>query len=303
MNNPYRHTPESKLKISDARKKYLQEHPDKHVWQTRKYGTSVPCEQFKKILESQKIPFIAEYEPLIHLHRFFSIDVAFPEKRIGIEINGRQHYDELGKLKPYYQKRHDLIEREGWLLYEIPYHYVFNVQKMTEMITQVLNSPSKIEFDYLLYQPRKRKLKYIAKHPNNIKYNYPPDEKLIELGKTNTLGQMVSILNIPQKALWSHLNKRKIKSFHAPKKIRISELNPNWRHLPKPNARKIKWPDKETLAQLIEIKPFEQIGKMFNTTGNNVRKWAKRYGLNDHRFPRGYWQKLQAREPSTKKWI
>ena len=33
--------------------------------------------------------------------------------RIGIEINGNQHYERNGKLKKYYQDRHDHIELDN----------------------------------------------------------------------------------------------------------------------------------------------------------------------------------------------
>lgn len=62
------------------------------------------------------IIFIEEYKPLND--RLFSIDIAFPDKMIGIEINGNQHYDIEGNLKPYYQNRHELIETAGWTLLE-----------------------------------------------------------------------------------------------------------------------------------------------------------------------------------------
>lgn len=38
-------------------------------------------------------------------------------------------------------------------------------------------------------------------------------------------------------------------------------------------------PSKEILEELIYIKPFTQIGKMFNVTDNAVRKWCKKYDL------------------------
>jgi len=163
------------------------------------------------------------------------------------------------------------------------------------MIKLILNSLIKVDFNYALYQPKGRK-KYNTKFKNNIKYDYPSDEKLKLLSETNSLGQLVKLLNIPQKALWYHLNKRNISTFHTPKKEKIKKD----RHAPRINQRKIKRPSKEELFQLIENKPFSQIGKMFNTTDNNIRKWAISYGLNPNRYPRGYWQKLGASTTKVK---
>ncbi len=55
----------------------------------------------KKILDNINVKYVPEYNPLIN--RFFSIDIAFPDKKIGIEINGNQHYNIHGSLKEYYQ--------------------------------------------------------------------------------------------------------------------------------------------------------------------------------------------------------
>lgn len=38
-------------------------------------------------------------------------------------------------------------------------------------------------------------------------------------------------------------------------------------------------PSKEKLLELIKSNSFVAVGKMFNVTDNNIRKWCKRYGL------------------------
>ena len=57
--------------------------------------------------------------------RYFSIDIAFPDKKIGIEINGNQHYDSSGELKKYYRERHNLIEEKGWKLLEFHFKEIY----------------------------------------------------------------------------------------------------------------------------------------------------------------------------------
>ncbi|MDY5668732.1 MAG: hypothetical protein SPK43_05840 [Candidatus Onthovivens sp.] len=57
------------------------------------------------------INFIEEYCPFID--SAISVDIAFPDIKIGIEINGNQHYNRDGSLKDYYQKRHDKLEEAG----------------------------------------------------------------------------------------------------------------------------------------------------------------------------------------------
>lgn len=118
------HSEECKKHISEKRKKFLQENPEKHPWKKNTKFISQPCEYLKKVLKENNISFEEEYQPLLP-HRFFSIDIAFPDRKLGLEINGNQHYNANGTLKTYYQKRHDEIESNGWKLIEIHYNEVY----------------------------------------------------------------------------------------------------------------------------------------------------------------------------------
>lgn len=127
-----KHSEISKIKMSNTRLKYLKENPDKHPWKYLSKFTSIPCEHFKELLTNRGIMFDSEYKPLEN--RMFSVDVVILEKKIGIEINGNQHYDYDGNLKPYYQERHNLIVAAGWELLEIPSKKVYNKEFVEELI-------------------------------------------------------------------------------------------------------------------------------------------------------------------------
>lgn len=114
-----KHAEETKKLMSEKRKKYLKENPDKHPWKNRNKSISEPCEKVKCFLSNQGIEFVPEWTPLTDRH--YSIDIAFPDIKLGIEINGNQHYDAKGNLLPYYQERHDLITKAGWTLLELHY--------------------------------------------------------------------------------------------------------------------------------------------------------------------------------------
>lgn len=144
---------ETKRKISDKRKQWLNDNPDKHPWRNKDKFKSEPCEKVKEFLKELNIPFIAEYQPDIE-GRAFSIDIALPDKMIALEINGNQHYERDGSLKPYYQERHNLLESNGWNVYEIHYSACFNLDKWTDFIGKLKDADKKVEFDYFAYTPK-----------------------------------------------------------------------------------------------------------------------------------------------------
>lgn len=120
----HKHTQEQKENLSKKRKDWLSKNPDKHPWKLNTKFISLPCENLKKLLRNSGILFEEEFTPLTERH--FSLDIAFPEKKIGIEVNGEQHYNRDGSLKKYYQERHDLIESKGWKLFELHYAECYN---------------------------------------------------------------------------------------------------------------------------------------------------------------------------------
>lgn len=129
---------ESKHKISIARKKYLSGN-GLHRWHNKsKHHTSWLCEEIKKELKMKGVIFTEEFMPLKDSGRFFSLDIAIPDRKVAFEINGRQHYDAKCNLLPYYQDRHKLIESAGWKVYEIPYDK--NYSKIVNFIVDSLAS-------------------------------------------------------------------------------------------------------------------------------------------------------------------
>lgn len=115
---------ETKEKISKSRKKWLSEHKEQHVWKRNTKFKSVPCENVKQFLIDNNINFVPEYTPFEDVN--YCIDIAFPHEKIGIEINGNQHYDKNGNLTQYYQQRHNLFIERGWELYEVYYTKCFD---------------------------------------------------------------------------------------------------------------------------------------------------------------------------------
>ncbi len=144
---------EAKRRISEARKKYFVDNPDKHPWKNTSKFKSKPCENFKEVLNELNIDYISEYTPSDE--RAFSIDIFLPGYMIGIEINGNQHYTNNGSLKTYYQDRHEFIENLGYKLFELHYSLFFSRDKMIELINSIIENKPLFEFDYESYVLRK----------------------------------------------------------------------------------------------------------------------------------------------------
>ena len=101
------------------RRKWLQDNPDLHPWKRNDKFKSVPCEVLKTRLRESGLQFEEEYTPL--QDRSFAVDIAFPEARLAVEVNGEQHYNRDGTLRTYYRERHELIEKSGWCVIELHY--------------------------------------------------------------------------------------------------------------------------------------------------------------------------------------
>lgn len=150
----HKHTDDTKLKLSNLKKEYLRKNPDKHNWKSSEKFKSIPCEKFKKVIDEMGINYIPEMN--ISSDRHFSIDIAMPEYKIGIEINGNQHYNPDGTLKDYYQKRHDYIKSIGWTLFEIHYSECFSSDNIKKLVNNIISGKKDIyDFDYESYLKNK----------------------------------------------------------------------------------------------------------------------------------------------------
>jgi hypothetical protein len=142
------HTEESKRKISESRKIYLKSNPDKHPWKSNDKFLSVPCEKLKLILNEMGVNYVPEF-PVEG--RNFSIDIAIPDKKIAIEINGNQHYNSDGTLKEYYQERNKYLSDAGWYVHELHYSIPYS-KSINNIIENIISSRESIyDFDYEKY--------------------------------------------------------------------------------------------------------------------------------------------------------
>lgn len=57
----------------------------------------------------------------------------------------------------------------------------------------------------------------------------------------------------------------------------------------KETIRKVNRPTKEQLHELIHSMPITKIAKLYGVSGNAIRKWCVKYGLEIPKFPCGHW--------------
>lgn len=138
----HKHSAETKQLLSNIRKEYLKEHPESHVWKRNDKFKSAPCELLKSKLASiYKID--EEYTDPLWVHNY-SVDIVLIDKKIGIEVNGNQHYNKDGSLKPYYQARHDYLLSVGWVIIEVHYAKVYK-DDIIQYIQEHINNRESVD--------------------------------------------------------------------------------------------------------------------------------------------------------------
>ena len=236
---------EQKRLISKKRKEWLKNNPDKHPWRNRDKFQSKPCSRVKEFLSNKNILFVEEFKPDIP-NRFFSIDIALPDKKIALEINGNQHYDRDGKLKKYYQERHNLLVSYGWTVFEIHYSHCFDIDKWDNFSNFILKKDKEFDFDY---------------------FNYVP--------KIKTKSIKVKKIKTPVIKEQKRINNKKIQNYcecGSP----IRKKARNCIHCNGIKNRKVKnRPSITELKDLLSKHSMVEIGKLYGVSDNAVRKWLK----------------------------
>jgi len=194
-----------KHRISNKRKEFLKNNPDKHPWKNKEKFKSQPCQILKDLLSSNNVLFEEEFNPLED--RFFSIDIAFPSLKIGLEINGEQHYNRNGTLKKYYQERHDLIEATGWSLFEIHYSICYDKNKLNDIINNLIKKHNLQNVDLSFTKIEKKKEK--KKEKKEINFDcWEKAIKEIDCTKRGFISALSKKMNV------SHTHARRILNKH-----------------------------------------------------------------------------------------
>lgn len=176
----------------EKRKKYLKTH--KHNWGSiYRNIESLPEKKFKKIIEKYDLK-VYQWFKSDEFERFFEIDFAIPNLKIGYEINGNQHYNTNGTLSKYYKDRHDIIESKGWTLIEIPYLLCFN-EKYISKIIEKSTKGKKINFIKPVKRIKrinKEKIQKELMYKERIKNNLKKQQENIEKNKNKIINSNIN---------------------------------------------------------------------------------------------------------------
>lgn len=133
-NKGRKYTESEKKHLSEVRKKYLMEHPEKVPYLINHHSkVSYPEKYFKELFESDDFFKDIKTEYRVGL---YSLDFAIPELLIDIEIDGEQHYVD-SKIIQHDQIRSNNLEQLGWFIYRIRWSKYSKLNKIEKQ--EVIN--------------------------------------------------------------------------------------------------------------------------------------------------------------------
>ncbi len=131
-----KHTEEQKLKISQALKQYLEEHPDKVPYKLNHHSKqSYPEQYFEEIFNNDEILKDCEKEYKVGL---YSLDFALPNIKFYIEIDGEQHYVDK-RIIEHDKNRTEVLNNLGWTCYRIRWseYQKLNFEERQSIINEI----------------------------------------------------------------------------------------------------------------------------------------------------------------------
>lgn len=155
-NKPRKLSEETKQKIREGLVRWKEQNEQLFLDYSR--GKSKCCENFKQMLRNKNISFVEEYTPFIP-NRLYSLDIAFPNEKIGIEINGSQHYTINGELNDKTLEKQKYFEERGWKIFQIYYKqcYTINIDNFSDILSLNIYDKSYIQEDFDLRYKNKAK--------------------------------------------------------------------------------------------------------------------------------------------------
>ena len=282
------HTEESRRLISEKRKKWIAENPDKspYLLSHKSRGETYPEKYFREWLEKENIPFQQEYR-----FKLYAFDFLVNE-RIDLEIDGDQHKNDKRIIK-HDINRDNKSKDAGFIVYRIMWS---DYQKLTQaerskfllkLKSFLLDDSNPIpEFVIKKHiRPRKEKArkvtsKFFVKHKvDECLYPYDYRELMaLEMFKNgNTFDKIGEVFGISRMTAsrWVDLA---CEDESTRKKISINKK----RHGANKTKNNISSEDikQEALKMLKTGMSYLEVAKKFDVSDNSIRKWVCSLGKN-----------------------
>lgn len=152
---------ETRDKISQSRTSYLIKNPDKIPYKlNHSKEMSWPEREFGRILEINDINgWIYNYSFSI-----YSLDFAFPEWKLDVEIDGATHLQEKVIIKD--QKRDEFVRSQGWKVLRIPASDIkYNPYECVQLLLKFLKIDKKVQVpdEFIKYRLKSERKKEEAR--------------------------------------------------------------------------------------------------------------------------------------------
>lgn len=175
---------EIRKKISISMKKYLDENPDKTPYLLNHSSKeSYPEKIFRERLERENIQFVQEYKILR-----YSLDFAFPDKKINVEIDGETHLQK--NVQKIDAERNKILQNLGWKVLRFR---TFDVKTNIENCVQILKTELENSDVVQIFD--------IEKYKNKIEFERN-NKELVKIQKQNERIERRRLKSIENDAGW-----------------------------------------------------------------------------------------------------
>jgi very-short-patch-repair endonuclease len=237
---PRKHSEETKKKISEIRKKYLQDNPDKVPYKLNHSSKeSYPEKYFTEVFLNEGIEVVKYFYIGV-----YELDFCIPDKKIDIEIDGSQHYYD-DKIVESDKRRNKFLEDDGWDVIRINWS---DYQKLSLDNKKEYISNLKSYINNLI--DTKPFFEVPIKEQKTIKEKKEKKEKIKRVKKEYFCKYCES------KCTWDR-----------------DRCEPCYRE----QSRKVERPTLEQLKLDIENLGYVATGKKYGVSDNSIRKWIKLY--------------------------
>jgi very-short-patch-repair endonuclease len=129
-----KHSQKTKDILSEKRKKFLQDNPDKvpYLLNHKSKGPSYPEIYWKDVLDSEDLKYHEQYSV-----GTYSLDFAFPGKKIDLEIDGEQHYVDP-RIVEHDKKRTQFLEENGWKIIRVRWSEYLKLDDKKEFVSSII---------------------------------------------------------------------------------------------------------------------------------------------------------------------